>query len=96
VIREPGQLAWSILQSEPPEENVGLRAARGPTQVVGDGVDADEQRAGLRFRGPADERSVTGTEVDVDRPEACGDPGQSSTVDPALLLAFDEEHERRV
>jgi len=96
AIREAGQLSWSIVESKPPEENVRLRAARGPMQVVCNGADADEQRVRLHLRGPADERSVTGTEVDVDHREATSQLGQSSTVYPALLLAFDEVHERRV
>src|SRR5712691_8688273 len=95
-IREPGQLAGGVLESEPPEDAVRTRAARGVEQVVGDGVDADEQHARLDLRRAADERSVTGAEVDVNRFESTGQIGQSSTVYPALFLAFDEVHAVRL
>jgi len=40
----------------------------------------------------ADVGAVTRAEVDVDRSEGRGPLRQSSTVDPALVLAFDEVH----
>src|SRR5712691_2354785 len=92
-IREPGQLPGGVLESEPPEDAV---RTRGVEQVVGDGVDADEQHARLDLRRAADERSVTGAEVDVNRFESTGQIGQSSTVYPALFLAFDEVHAVRL
>ncbi len=91
-IRERGQLAGGVLQRQPPEDAVRTRAARGVAQVVGDGVDTHEQDARLEPRRAADERSVTGAEVDVDRLESAGQIGQSSTVYPALFLAFDQVH----
>jgi len=62
------------------------------TQVVGDRIDADEQDARIVIRCAADERSVTGTEVDVDRLESAGQLVESSTVYAALLSAFDDVH----
>jgi hypothetical protein len=95
-VREPGQLAGSVLQRESAEHRVGASAARSVAQVVRDRVDAHEQDARLELRGPADEGSVTGAEVDVDRLESTGQVGQSSTVYPALFLAFDEVHATRI
>ena len=95
-IRESGELAGSVLQREPAEKCIGTRSPGSLAQVVGDRVDADEQEVGLRPRHAADERSVSGAEVDVDGPELTGHLIQSSTVDPALLLAFDEDHALRI
>jgi len=46
----------------------------------------------LALRCAADEGSVTGTEVDVDRLESAGQLVESSTVYAALLPAFDDVH----
>ena len=95
-MRQAPQLAWTILERETSEEGVGPGAARSVTQVVGDRVDADEQDVRVQLRGPVNEGPVTRSEVDVHCPEALSSLGQSSTVHPALFLAFDEVHASRI
>jgi len=84
------------LQGKQPEHGVGRSPTGDVAQVVGDRVDADEQLSRVQLRDPADERSVAGAEVDVDRAERARAIEQSSTVDPALLPAFDEDHGLRI
>src|SRR5439155_2977152 len=94
-IGEARELGGSILQRQPGEDDVARGASGGVAQVVGDGVGADQKDIGVRPRHAADEGTVTGSEVDVDGREAGGKLRQSSTIYPALLLAFDEVYGRR-
>ena len=92
---DPGPAGRVLVGGVDDQFDVARGASGGVAQVVGDGVGADEKDIGVHPRQAADERTVTGSEVDVDGREAGGKLRQSSTIYPALLLAFDEVHGRR-
>ena len=89
---ERGELSRGVFEREPAVERIRRSAPGGVAQVVRDRVDADEQDARLVLRRAADERSIAGTKVDVDRLEGAGQLVESSTVYAALLPAFDDVH----
>src|SRR5438132_3984994 len=89
---ERGELSRGVFEREPAVERIRRSAPGGVAQVVRDRVDADEQDARLVLRRAADERSIAGTKVDVDRLEGAGQLVESSTVYAALFPAFNDVH----
>jgi len=63
-------------------------------QKLGVGIDPDHQMVGPLPRQPIRESAISGTEVDVNLGKGAGALSQSSTVDPALVLSFDQVHSR--